>query len=117
MARDGLVAVALAGLAAWAGAPAALPTLIAGAGVGQVVIAATGWGAGRAAWLRVVAGGTMLARAAVLAPLYLAVMTPLGLGRRALGADPLDIRRTSRTTGWHERGQDSNDPVLFERLY
>lgn len=54
-------------------------------------------------WLRIARAIGVVNTAVLLSILYWLIVVPLGLVLRLLGKDPLNLRRGSRTTRWHEK--------------
>lgn len=69
------------------------------------------------AWMKLSEGLSFITTRIILAFVFFAVMTPIGIVKRALGWDPLRRRSGSSDSYWQPYSQRQQDPKHYEKMY
>jgi hypothetical protein len=115
----GLVLGAVTLWQAWRGRPVAAWTF-GGPAAALLIVAAASERASRAfhgAWMKLARALAWVNSRILLSATYFFVLTPMGIARRLLGADPLDRRGPRRESYWVKRKTTRPAPETFERLF
>jgi Saxitoxin biosynthesis operon protein SxtJ len=68
-------------------------------------------------WMTMAEGMSFVSTRIILAFVYFAVLTPIGLIKRALGWDPLNRRAGSKASYWRPYSPRQKNPRHFEKMF
>src|SRR5437867_8696319 len=69
------------------------------------------------AWMTIAEGMSYVSTRIILAFVFFAVLTPIGLVKRAMGWDPLHRRSDRRDTYWRPYSKRQLDPRHYEKMF
>jgi len=114
----GLAFLVLASVMWWRTHPLAAQVLGSFGGLLVVagLLAPTRLGPVERAWMRLAHAISKVTTPVVMAVMYFVLMTPLGIGRRVFGRNPL-IHLATRDSFWHARPENSRRSRSMERQF
>ncbi len=69
------------------------------------------------AWMTLAEGLSFVSTRIILAFVYFAVVTPIGIIKRMTGWDPLSRRAAPRESYWHTYPERQRDPRHYEKMF